>query len=65
MRVLRRTWESGHTTCYHQFNHKHVQSAEKQQRTTNYIALPILQVSSLISDNIFNIKAHCQWRCMS
>ena len=32
--------------------------ADKQQSTTNNIALPILQVSSLISNDIFNTHAH-------
>ena len=57
MRACRRTWESGHTTRYHQWNHTRAQSADKNQRTTNHIALPSRQVGSLISNNVFNVDA--------
>ena len=57
MRALGRMWESWHKTRYCQWNHTHAQSAEKQQRTTNNIAWPSIQVSSLISNGIFNIDA--------
>ena len=33
------------------------QTTDKQQRTTNHIALPSRQVSSLISNDVFNINA--------
>ena len=36
--------------------------AEKHQITTKHIALPILQVSSLIINNIFNTDDRRQWR---
>ena len=42
-----------------------VQSADKKQSTTNHIALPILQVSSLISNEVFNTDAHLQWHYTS
>ena len=32
-------------------------TTDKQQRTTNHIALPSRQVSSLISNDVFNINA--------
>ena len=57
MRVRMRTWESGHTTRYHQWNHTRALSADKQHRTTNHIALPSRKVSSLISNEVFNIDA--------
>ena len=57
MRLRRRTWESGHTTHYRQWNHMRARSMDKKQRTTNHNALPILQVSSLISNDVFNIDA--------
>ena len=57
MRALRRTWEHGHTTCYHQWNHTRAQRVDNQKRTTNHIALPSMQVSSLISNDVFNIEA--------
>ena len=57
MRVRRRMWESGHTTRYRQFNHTRARSAHKLQRTTNHIALPNIQVNSLISNDVFNIDA--------
>ena len=41
------------------------QSAYKQHITTNHIALPILQVSSLISNDVFNTNDHRQWRYTS
>ena len=53
----RRTWESGYTTHYLQWNHTRARSAYNQQRTTNHIALPSRQVSSLISNDFFNIDA--------
>ena len=57
MHTHRLKWESGHTTCYLQWNHTRTWSADKQQITTNHIALPSRQVSSLISNNVFNIDA--------
>ena len=61
MRTHRRTGESGHTTRYSQWNHTRARSAYKtvdnQQRTTNHIALTSRQVSSLISNDVFNIDA--------
>ena len=57
MRTRRRTWESEHTTRYRQWNHTRARSADKQQRTTNHITLPSRQVSSLISNDVFNIDA--------
>ena len=65
MRVRRRTWERRHTTCYRQWNHTRALSADKQQITINHIALPSLQVSSLISNNVLNTDAHRQWRYIS
>ena len=41
-------------------SHAHMergQTTDKQQRTTNHIALPSRQVSSLISNDVFNINA--------
>ena len=40
-------------------------STDKQQSNTKHIALPILQVSSLISDEVFNTDARRQWRYTS
>ena len=57
MRARRRTWESRYTTRYRQWNHIRTQSMDNQQRTTNHIALPSRQASSLISNDIFNIDA--------
>ena len=60
MRARRRTGESGHTTCYRQWNHTRARSTEKkdkEQRNANHIALPSRQVSSLISNDVFNINA--------
>ena len=57
MRLHRRMWESGHTTRYHQWNHTCTRSADNQQRTNNHIELPSRQVSSLISNGVFNIDA--------
>ena len=65
MRTRRRTWEIGHTTCYRQWNHTRARRVDKLQRTTNHIALPILQVNSLISNDVFNTDAHHQWRYTS
>ena len=57
MRVQMCIWDSGHTTRYHQWNHTRARSADTQQRTTNHIALPSRQVSSSISNDVFNIDA--------
>ena len=57
MRARRRTWEGGQTTRYRQWNHTCTRSADSQQRTTNNIALPSRQVSSLISNYVFNTDA--------
>ena len=38
-----------------------VQSADKQLVTINHIALPILHVSSLISNDVFNTDDHLQY----
>ena len=40
-------------------------SADKQQIITNNIALQILKVSSLISNDVINTDAHHQWRYTS
>ena len=48
MRAHRRTLENEHTTCYLQWNQTRVRSADKEQRTTNHIALPSIKISSLI-----------------
>ena len=39
-------------TCAHEARKK----SENQQRTTNYIELPSRKVSSLISNDVFNIE---------
>ena len=57
MHGRRRTWESGHKNRYRQWNHMRAWSADKQQRTTNHIALPSIQVRSLVSNDVFNIDA--------
>ena len=57
MRACRRTWEIRHTARYHQWNHTRARSADKQQITTNHITIPSRQVSSLISNSVFNIDA--------
>ena len=35
----------------------HARSADNQQRTTNHIVLPSIKISSIISNDVFNIDA--------
>ena len=59
MRMRMRGRESGHKTCYRQIIAR-ARSVETQQITTNYISLPILHVSELMNNDVFNTDAHRQ-----
>ena len=60
MRAHRRTGERKHNPLLPMESNARTERGQKidnQQRTTNHIALPIRQVSSLISNDVFNIDA--------
>ena len=62
MRVRTRAQESGHTTCYRQWNHMRAERRHTTDYHQWYLITTILYVISSISNDVFNTDAHRQWR---